>query len=295
MYNEPTRQSNLALWWYKQDQRTKLILMVLFVLIAIALCGLIVVAGRSLLAPAPEPTATPTLVPTVAQPAPTWTPTPRPTDTPAPTPTPERAPASSEDLQGDVGIYESGDPVEGVPDGTDIRAVSVDADMHVVLQPTEGVPAELAEWATEAEVLLWIALHEPVPDPLTEFVEWVFVLDLDGDTDTGRPVGAVRINPDLGVEVAIGAYYDSDSEEYVPYLLAWDTEGGMVRKGDVVRFTLDESRTFVGLAIPLQTLTEIVSQTSGVTIAPDAVKGRAAVLARVGEQRVVDFCPDLPD
>jgi hypothetical protein len=76
------------------------------------------------------------------------------------------------------------------------------------------VSAELAGLAAEDEVLLWIPFYEPIPDPPTAYTEWLFVLDLDGDVGTGRPAGSLRINPDQGVEVAIGAYYDLDSEAY---------------------------------------------------------------------------------
>jgi len=227
-------------------------------------------------------------------PRPTDTPTP--TETPAPTPTPKPSPTPLADPQGDVGIYDSGDPVEGVPGGVDIRAASVDADLRVVLQPTEGVPTELAEWATEEEVLLWIALHEPVPDPPSEYTEWLFVLDLDGDVETGRPVDSARINPDLGMEVAIAAYYSPSSEEYATYFLVWDpAKGGWTYGPGKARFILDESRTLVGLALPLETLTQTVAQITGVTVVPEAVKGRAAALSRVEEQRVIDFYPDRPD
>ncbi len=195
-----------------------------------------------------------------------------------------------------MGIYGSGDPVEGVPGGVDIRVASVDADLRVVFQPTEGVPAALAEWATEEEVLLWIALYEPVLDPPAGYTEWLFALDLDGDVETGRPVGSSRINPDLGMEVAVAAYYDPSSGEYATYFLVWDpAKGGWAYGPGRARFTLDESRTLVGLALPLEALTQTVAQVTGVTIVPEAVKGRAAALSQVEGQKVIDFYPDRPD
>jgi len=228
--------------------------------------------------------------------------TPRPTPAPSPTPIPTAIPTAEPtahpptDLQGDVSTYESGDPVEAVPAGMDIRAASVAPDLRVVLQPTEGIPAELTGWATQDEALLWLALYEPIPDPPEVYTEWLFALDLDGDTATGRPVGSARINPDLGTEVAIGVYYDPADGEYVPYLLVWDpAQEELVPKPDVPRFTLDESRTLVGLALPLEMLTQAVAQTTGVTVVPEAVRGRAAVLSYAGEQAVVDFYPDRPE
>ena len=228
---------------------------------------------------------------------PTSTPVPSPTlaPTPAATPTPEPLAPPPADPQGDVGTYESGAPVEVVPAGVDIRAASVGPDLQVVFQPAEGIPAELASWATESEALLWIALHEPVPDPPEVYTEWLFALDLDGDTTTGRPVDSARINPDLGTEAAVGVYYDPASGEYAPYFLVWDSAQGDWAEGpEVVRFRLDESRTLIGLALPLETLTQTVAQITGVTVVPEAVKGRAAVLSYAGEQMVIDFYPDRP-
>ena len=297
---KPTPKIRLTRRWNKRSRRTRIALLVVFGLVLLVACiGVALAIGVPLL-PTPGPTATSPataapLTPT-AMPTPTATDTPAPTETPTPLPTPEPTPTPPTDPQGDVGIYESGDPVEGVPAGVDIRVASVGADLRVVLQPTVGVPAELAAWATEEEVLLWIALYEPVPDPPAEYTEWLFALDLDGDVETGRPADSARINPDLGMEVAVGVYYDPASGNYVPYLLVWDpAQGGLVRRPDTLRFTLDESRTLIGLALPLETLTQTVAQTAGVTVVPEAAKGRAAVLSRVGEQRVIDFYPNRPD
>jgi len=300
MRKKPTSKVRVPRWWEERDRRAKAALMALFGLGVLALCVGAGLAASRLFLPTPEPTPTVTPPPTVAPATPTATRTPTPTDTPTPTetPTPKPSPTPTPlaDPQGDVGTYESGDPVEGVPAGVDIRTASVDAGLRVVLQPAEGVPAGLAAWATAGEVLLWIALYEPVPDPPAGYVEWVFALDLDGDVGTGRPVGSARINPDLGMEVAVAAYYEPDTAEYATYFLVWDPARGAWTIGpQEVRFTLDESRTLVGLALPLQTLTQMVAQTTGVTLVPEAVKGRAAALSSVEGQRVIDFCPDRPE
>jgi hypothetical protein len=256
-------------------------------------------AGTS---PAVDEPATPvpalTLLPTHTSlpntPIPTHTPSPMAAPTLAPSPEPSSTPPS--DAQGDVGTYENGDPVEGVPGGVDIRAAGIGADRRVALQPTGGEPPELAGWATGDEVLLWVSLYDPVPDPPATFTDWVFVLDVDGDVTSGRPAGAVRINPDLGYEVAIGVSYSDASGEYEPYFLVWDAaRSALVAGSDEPRFTLNESRALIGLALPLETLTQTVAQTSGVTLAPGEVNGRVAVVSRAGDQRVVDFYPDRPD
>jgi len=306
---------------FMTQQRTRAVWMIAFgAIIIIVLCTGAALVARTFLLSAPErtPTAaspttgastapTPVLTPiptdgaaVVTTPAPTNTPTPteRPALTPTPNPTPTSGPSPTppSDPLGDVGAYASGDPVKRVPDGVDIRAASVGADLQVVLQSTQGVPAELAEWATEDEVLLWISMYSAIPDPPPVFTDWVFVLDLDGDLSTGRPAGSARVNPDLGYEVAIGVSYNDASGKYEPYFLVWDpTKSALVSAPDAPRFALNEARTLIGLSLPLQALTENVEQTAGVPIVTGKVKGRAAAQTRVGGQKVIDFYPDRPD
>jgi hypothetical protein len=193
-----------------------------------------------------------------------------------------------------VVTYDGLVPVSNVPAGVDIRAASVAPDLRVALQNAPGPPAELSGWA-EGEVLLWIALHDPIPDPPTVYTEWLVVLDLDGNANTGRPVGSLRINPDLGIEVAVGVYYDPAVANYSYYSLVWDPAQGNWADGPGgIHYLLTESRTLVGLALPLDTLTQSAAQVTGVTLVPAAVRGRAAVLATVDGQRIIDFYPDRP-
>ena len=239
--------------------------------------GLISVTAMEAIS-SPTPTFTQTVTPTVAR-------------------TPEATPPVTIDARGDVVTYTSGSPVEAPPAGVDIRVASVGPDRQVVLQPTEGagVPEELAGWAGEEEILLWISLYEPVSDR-PPYMEWLFVLDLDREMDTGRPAGAVRISPDLGYEAAVGVAYDPESGSYEPFFLVWDREqGGLVSGPELPRWTVDEARTTIGFALSLETLRQSVTETTGVTLVPDAVKGRAAALAYEGEKRVIDFYPDLPE
>ena len=231
----------------------------------------------------------------VCTPPPTAAPPTPSTPTPTATPTPGVIAPPSADPQGDVGAYDNGAPVEGVPAGVDISAANAAADLHVTLQPSDGVPGELAGWATAEEILLWISLHEPIPNPPLVYMDWLFVLDVDGNTATGRPAGSRRINPDLGDEVVIGVSYDPATGSYEPYFLVWDAAQGQWATGpEGIRYYVSDSRTVVGLALPLETLTQAVSQTANVTLDPEAVKGRAAGDSYVGEQRVIDFYPDLP-
>jgi hypothetical protein len=297
----PSVRVTIAEWWYDLDQRAKLVLTAVFVLIIIALCALAAFSVIRLIVPRQEPTPTPTMTPTKVPVTPTATPAPTlaPTATLAPTLAPTVQPSPTPpptDAEGDVGTYDTGDPVEDIPAGVDIGVASIAPDMRVVLQPGDEIPAAFADWVAEGEVLLWIALNEPVPDPPEVYVEWLFVLDMDGNVETGRPAGSARINPDLGMEVALGAFYDAGSGQPGTYFLVWDREQqALVRQAGGLRFTLDDSRTLVGMALPLETLTQAVQDTSGVTVVPDGVKGRAAALARVGAGRVIDFYPDRPE
>jgi hypothetical protein len=196
------------------------------------------------------------------------------------------------DGEGDVNVYSSAAPVAQPPPGVDIRNASVGENGRVALLTTEFPPA-LQGWAAEGEVVLWIDLYSPIPESMTVRTDWLFGLDLDSDTTTGRPAGAARINPDLGMEVAIGVYYDPLDGSYNPYLLVWDTAAADWAEGpDVVRFVLSEDRTLVGLALPLETLREQVAQVTGVTLDPLAVRGRAAVVAYVAPEAVIDLYPN---
>jgi hypothetical protein len=218
-------------------------------------------------------------------------PTPRPTAAPSPEPT-----APPDDARYDVVPYDGGAPVDEGPAGVDIRISSLAPDLALALVPAARAPDELSDWATEDELLVWSVLYTPVPDPPDVYIEWLFALDLDGDTSTGRAAGAARINPDLGDEAVLGVSYDPASGEYVPYLLVWDwDQGAWEAVPDMVRYTLSESRTVIGLAVSLEELVRVVERTAGVTAEADAARGRAGVLSYVGEQAVIDFYPDRPD
>ena len=232
----------------------------------------------------PTPTPTPTSIPTL-------TPIPSPTSVPTPVPTPTPA---LDDARGDVSVFEGGAPVEGAPAGVDLRIASVGLDLRVNLRPVVRVPVELVDWVDGSEVLLWFTFYEPVLDP-PAYSDWLFVLDLDGDAATGRPAGSARINPDLGDEAVLGVLYDPALDEYQPYFLVWDSAQGAWADGpEGIRFYMNESRTVIGLALPSETLSQAALETGGVTLAPGAVRGRAAALSLVGGEMVVDFYPDRP-
>jgi hypothetical protein len=225
----------------------------------------------------------------------TPTPTAMPSPTPAPTPTPTTAPTPMPlaDPQSDVGVYSSGALADAYPDGVDIMNASVAEDRRVALQPGEGLPQPLIGWPEEGEVLLWIALYEPIPETMEVRTDWLFALDMDGDTATGRPVGSARVNPDLGMEAAVGLYYDPTVEEFASYLLVWDPAQGAWADGpEVVRFTFSPDRTLVALALPLDTLEQQVSEVTGVAWVPEATTGRAAAVSYTEPEAVIDLYPE---
>jgi hypothetical protein len=220
-------------------------------------------------------------------PAPSATPTPLPTPTVAPTPIPPADP------QGDVGLYSSGAPVASPPAGLDILNASMAPDRSLALQPDQDAPSDLAGWAAEGEALLWIALYDPIPETMDALTQWLFALDLDGDAATGRPMGTGRVNPDIGMEVALGVELNPADQTFVPYFLIWDpAQGGWIEGPDVARFTLNESRTLVALAVPLDALQQLVTEVTGVTWVPEAAVGRAAAVSYVEPEAVIDLYPD---
>lgn len=247
-----------------------------------------------------SPTPTPTSASIAPLPAATDIPTPIPTPSVDLSPTavlsPTTAsPPSSLDARGDVMVYDTGEPVAAFPGGIDIQSASVGADLRVSLRPTDDAPAELADWATGDDVLLWLSLHDPIPNPPDAFTDWVFVLDVDSDPATGRPSGTVLINPDLGYEVAIGVSYNETSVNYEPYFLVWDPGQGRLVSANAPRFMVNESRTLIGWVLPMASLTESVEQVAGATLSPGAVRGRAAAQSIAGGRKVIDVYPELPE
>ena len=229
-------------------------------------------------------------------PPPAATITPLPTVVPAVEPTLATEPiVPVEDAQGDVGAYDTGEAVTGVAGGVDIRTASVGGDLRVALQPASGVPEELSGWSGPGDALVWVVLYEPIPEQPPSYTDWVFALDLDCNTQTGRSPGQARINPDLGDEAAIGLSYDAASGAYTAYFLVWNTQAQDWTSGpEQVRYFISGNRTIVAFALPLQTLVNSVAERSGVGVVPESVRGRFAVLSYVGDQAVIDLYPDAP-
>jgi hypothetical protein len=292
----PASRVDIAGWWYELDQRVKIGLTVGLGVIVIILCIAAILLARTFfpvggsVEPTKAVTSPPSVLPT--KPLPTWTP--EPTEAPEPTevPTPEPTqPAFLPDGQGDAVVYETGDPVDETPAGVDIRVASIGKDLEVTLGIPAEVPGGLADLATEGNMLLWLELYEPIPESPAQRLEWLFVLDMDDDTETGRPAGQRPINPDLGYEVAIGL--TDENGTYSPYVLIW--QAGSWVAGPQATYLVDETGTLIGLAVPRDELVAKVSELSGVDTVPDDVKGRLAALAGTGTDRIADFYPDLPE
>ncbi len=233
--------------------------------------------------PTPEPTLTPTVEPTVEA---------------TPTPTPEAAePAEGADEQGDIIYYETGEPASA-PAGIDIQAANINTGMGVTLQPSEETPEALSDFAGEGDILLWLSLYEAVPDPPTSYMNWLFALDADGNTETGRQPGAAQINPDLGDEVAVGISYNTEAGDFEPYTLVWDGTQEDWVAGPEARYQIDETRTVIGLALSLEELRGTLAEVEAAT-ALEGVKGRAAAetytVVDGNVRRVIDFYPNRPE
>lgn len=226
---------------------------------------------------------------------PTPTPAPTPTATLIPTPTPTPTPIPSADAQGDVAAYATGARVAQVPPGLDIQNASVGPDLKVTLGGAEELPEEIVEWAQEGEVILWMALYEPLPEAPLVSADWLFVLDVDGDPSTGRPPGTRPINADLGDEAAVGLYYTLEGGAYTPFFSVWDpAQEAFVNGPTAVRYWLSQDRKLIVLAIPLATLQQEVERVAGVTLVADAVRGRAAAIAFTVPEAIADLYPDRP-
>lgn len=215
-------------------------------------------------------------------PTPPPTPTPIPTPTPVPTPTPTPIPEA--DPAGDLALYSSGAPAGAPFGGLDIRNAPLAADGR--LEAQAGLPyPDLAAWAQAGEQVLWMTLHTPIPESLPVRTDWFFVLDLDGNPQTGRPPGTRPANRGLGDEVAVGVYYDPTARGFRSYLLLWNSARREFSDGGEPRFWISPDRTTVAVAVPLETL-----QRYG--FVPEAARGRAIALAYVTPEPVADFYPE---
>ncbi|MCS7281743.1 MAG: hypothetical protein NZ769_00030 [Anaerolineae bacterium] len=215
-------------------------------------------------------------------PTPPPTPTPLPTPTPVPTPTPTPVPEA--DPAGDLTVYLSGAAANAPFNGLDIRNAPLAPDGRLDLQAPLPFP-DLAAWVQAGEQVFWVTLQAPIPETLPVRADWFFVLDLDGNPQTGRPPGTRPANRGLGDEVAVGVYYDPTVGGFRSYLLLWNAARREFADGGEPRFWVSPDRTTLAVAVPLETL-----RARG--FVPEAARGRAIALAYVTPEPVADFYPE---
>lgn len=225
--------------------------------------------------------------------APTPTSTPLPTAIVLPTPTPTNAPP--QDVAADVVSLVGGAAIAEPPQGVDIAACNIAGDTQVT---RDLPPATLKIGQTGGQLVIWLALAQPVPESRTLDYHWLASLDVDANAETGRPKGDGYINPELGSEIGVGVFLYPDGE-LDPYLYIWDTEAGDWAADsevpEIAEATLSETRDAVALVLPIVELNEALEEIAGVSLNPNLIKGRVATIASSDtEAAVVDFCPDLP-
>lgn len=216
--------------------------------------------------------------------APTPTPTPA-VPLPTETPTPQTIAFAPDDSQGDILTYSGGMPAVSAPVWLDIRSASVGADLRVALQPG-GVPEALAGFAGTGDALVWIVLQNPLPQPPTAELDWLFALDLDGNVATGRPAETAQTRLYIGLGVDAILALRSRGGAYEAYSYIWDAAMGDWTSGPTPRYMIDGSGTIIGLAVPL----DLLSQSARVTIVPEAIRGRTGAISYA--LQVVDLYPD---
>ena len=266
------------------------------------------VDGRPL--PPPKPTELPPPAPPTLTPTATLTPTPRkPTPSPtatlprSPLPTPTVVPALAVclDPSGDLVRYDTLAPVTATAPGADLARASIDRQGRPVTTLPSELRAEVSDWDAQTSLILWMALYDPVPDtaapgePGTEQY-WLFALDVDGESLTGRPLGDGAINPDMGVEVTIGVKAaPALGPEPEAYVYIWNAVARTsVRKTEGVEARFSRGRDVVFLRISLDDLAREVRQLSGTEVDWGQAVGRAATLTMTAGGMLADFCPALP-
>ena len=222
---------------------------------------------------------------------PTPTPPP-PTAIILPTPTPTEVPP--QDSQADVVALVGGQAIDAPPQGADIASCNIAQDTQVVRDLTAPVSITQAG----DKLVVWLTLNSPPPAERDLNYHWLVALDVDDNAETGRPKGAGYINPELGTEIGAGVFLYTD-DEIEPYLYIWDSEQGDwaadSQVPEIVEATFNEARDAVAISFPLVELNAAVEDISGVSITPNAIKGRTAIIASSNTAAaIVDYCPDLP-
>ncbi|MBN1976698.1 MAG: hypothetical protein JW918_04780 [Anaerolineae bacterium] len=240
--------------------------------------------------PNPTETAIPTIASTVTSAAPAHSPSPAPTQTSASVST------VFFDAAGDLVSFDTLGPVAFAPPGTDIRAACFASERQLMRTVPEELAGKVSDWDTKENLVLWLTFHEPVPTVPDMERYWIFALDVDGNTATGRPIDEGKINPDIGVEVTIGVHSNPTAGiELSPYIMIWNTR---LATSELVAMDLDArlstTRDALFVRIPEKQLAETIRAVSGVEPNWNQAAGRALATATTSEGTVADFAPERP-
>jgi hypothetical protein len=197
---------------------------------------------------------------------------------------------------GDLASFDTLAPIATAPPGTDIRTVCFNGGRQLVRTIPGELAGEISDWDTEENLILWLTFHEPVPTDSDMERYWIFALDADDNTATGRPVGEGIINPDIGVEVTIGVYSNPAADiDLAPYALVWNARLVTSEPQTLdLEARLSAARGALFVRIPVASLTETVRTLSEVESNWDQAVGRALATATTGEGVVADFAPERP-
>ncbi|MFN2269686.1 MAG: hypothetical protein ACK2US_02535 [Anaerolineae bacterium] len=247
--------------------------------------------------PSNPETAIPIQTTTISTTASTVTPA-SPTHPPSPVPTQTSAPASTVffDAAGDLVSFDTLAPIAFAPPGTDIRSACFNSERRLMRTVPEELAGEISDWNAEENLVLWLTFHEPVPTVPDMERYWIFALDTDGNTATGRPVDEGKINPDIGVEVTIGVHSNPAAGiELAPYIMVWNTRLATSESLTLeMEARLSAARDALFVRVPADLLTEIIRSFSEVEPNWDQATGRALATATTSEGAVADFAPERP-
>ena len=238
--------------------------------------------------PATEPTSVPT--------RPETTPTADrvPTATSAPTQSPTPSIVTEPDPKDDLVDYTTLVPFGDTPPGSDIRLACFNADLHLV----RVLPPELediaSDWRSDDDLVFWIMLHGSIPPTIDATTSWLFAIDTDNDTTTGRPLDSGVINPDIGPEVTVGVRLDPTGEVY-PYVYIWNAATDDSSLSEIsVQARFSTARDAVLVKVSEAVLTSNVITLSLTQPDWEQAVGRAATLVTSGERTAIDFFPERP-
>ena len=218
------------------------------------------------------------------------------TDQPTSVPTQSATPSIAAELdpEDDLVDYATLVSFGDTPPGSDIRLACFDPDLHLV----RAVPPELedvaSDWRSADDLVFWIMLHEPIPPTIDATTSWLFAVDTDNDTTTGRPLDSGVINPDIGPEVTVGVRLDPTGEAY-PYVYVWNAATGDSNLSEIgVQARFSTARDAVLVKVSEVMLTSNVINLSQAQPDWDQAVGRAATLVSSGERTAIDFFPERP-